>query len=65
LTVVYVVAEVEYASYMGTVFPHTLKVFEKRKDAVKYAKKIKDKPVSKDEYYGGSGSCVILRRTIG
>ncbi len=65
MTVVYVVAEVEYASYMGTVFPHTLKVFEKKKDAVKYAKKIKDKPVSKDEYYGGSGSCVILRRTIG
>ena len=65
MTVVYVVAEVEYASYMGTVFPHTLKVFEKKKDAVKYVKKIKDKPVSKDEYYGGSGSCVILRRTIG
>jgi hypothetical protein len=42
-----------------------MKVFANKKDAQDYAKKIKDKPVSKDEYYGGSGKCVILRRTIG
>lgn len=61
---VYVVAEYEYASYMGTVFRHNMKLFADKKDASEYAKKIKDKPVSKDEYYGGSGKCVILERTI-
>lgn len=65
MTVVYVVAECEYASYMGTVFRHNMKVFANKKDAQDYAKKIKDTPVSKEEYYGGSGECVILRRTIG
>jgi hypothetical protein len=42
-----------------------MKVFANKKDAQDYAKKIKDTPVSKEEYYGGSGECVILRRTIG
>ena len=61
---VYVVAECEYASYMGTVFQHNMKVFTDKKDATEYAKKIKENPVSKDEYYSGSGECVILERTI-
>jgi len=61
---VYVVAEYEYASYWGTVFRHNMKIFADKKDATKYARNIKDKPVSKDEYYGGSGICVILERTI-